>query len=458
MTIKIDRTYSAKAYLSLEKGNDTLKQFTFDGASLDPLIICTALLIIIIPLAFIIIIAILVICSEHKDWDKEVRKRIPLIFSLAAISPIMCIYMLIVSLCSVGYMHSTYTNHPLYKSGNSHNFAPIWIIALMNLLSEIYCIAIIIASLILSLNTTKNAGNKKGNESNNSTSQRAKGDTIVKMDGNSNTSTSTKSARSHESDRNTTSNSEHQHETTFNMENERVNISNSENEREITLNTETNVNAKPHLMRCPTLRTIPKKMTWYVLLSLIILGPILSIIAHSPYIAIAYLNDGYHAGSIFIYYTVVLCSGFTICWIGYHSLKVQGKSPKLSCEDKRCTICSIILGMTGAFAFLGLVVVVTVYFVIIPINKSISDAPNRLVEIYQSGGFLIASFVTYKLIAFFYKINRRSRIDKAIAKRTTPLKQEEEQATWDKSSEDKIDDFYEVIVQIIAQKNTTTKK
>ena len=186
--------------------------------------------------------------------------------------------------------------------------------------------------------------------------------------------------------------------------------------------------------------------SWYVLLSLIILGPIVSVIAHSPYIAIAYLNDGYHAGSIFIYYTIVLCLGYSICWVTYHDLKVEHNSMKLSWTET--TTYSIIRGMMGLAVFLCLIVVITVYFVIIPINKSISDAPNRLVGIYQSGGFLIASFVTYKLVAFFYKINKGSSIDNAVTKRTKPLKQGEQDAWNAKSSEEKIEEFYEVVVEI----------
>ena len=40
-------------------------------------------------------------------------------------------------------------------------------------------------------------------------------------------------------------------------------------------------------------------------LSLTVLSPIFCIIAHSPYIAIAYLDDGSHASSMFIYYSIL---------------------------------------------------------------------------------------------------------------------------------------------------------
>ena len=65
------------------------------------------------------------------------------------------------------------------------------------------------------------------------------------------------------------------------------------------------------------------------------------------------------------------------------------------------TITLVFLFLT-IFVFLGLVVTITCYFVFIPINKSISDAPNRVVSIYQSGGFIVGSIIVYKILEFFY--------------------------------------------------------
>ena len=46
----------------------------------------------------------------------------------------------------------------------------------------------------------------------------------------------------------------------------------------------------------------------------ILLGPIFSLTAHSPFIAIAYINDAYYAGSIFIYYVII----FFACFAAVH--------------------------------------------------------------------------------------------------------------------------------------------
>ena len=474
--LNIDHTYFAKAYLCQEKENDTSKkQFTFESETnynLNHLIIWTALLIVAILLAIIIIIAVIVINSKHKDWDKEIRKRIPLVFSLAVMSPIMCIYMLSVSFCSVGFWDHTYKDHSLYKFGIPRNVGPIVITVLLDLFSSIYCIAIIIG-VLCGWCCSCSSPNKKGNNS------RTEYELNPRLNKRQDTSNSENANTENESEttlnrensapkpQNTTPNPNPQNAAPNpNPQNAALNpnpqnATPNPNPQNATpnsnlLNATPNVNpqnavsnlenASPHSQNNSSINSRGK---WYVVLSLIILGPILGITAHSPYIAIAYLNDGYHAGSIFIYYIIVICLGLNICWMSFYSLRVKVNSLELSCDDERYTISSIVLGMVSAFIFLGLVVVVTVYFVIIPINKSISDAPNRLVGIYQSGGFLIASFVTYKLIAS----NKGSSIDNAIAKRKKPLKQGEDQATWDnKSSEDKIDDFYEVVVQIISTK------
>ena len=73
-----------------------------------------------------------------------------------------------------------------------------------------------------------------------------------------------------------------------------------------------------------------KSSSWYVILPFTIVSPIVSYIAHSPYIVIAYLNDGHHAGSMFIYYTIVICMEYVLCWIAFHP---QFSAPQISEEQ-----------------------------------------------------------------------------------------------------------------------------
>lgn len=68
----------------------------------------------------------------------------------------------------------------------------------------------------------------------------------------------------------------------------------------------------------------------YVLvLSLTVLSPLFCIIAHSPYIAIAYLNDGDHASSIFIYYAILSYIFFAVAWLFFHWLEQYSSEEKL---------------------------------------------------------------------------------------------------------------------------------
>jgi hypothetical protein len=136
---------------------------------------------------------------------------------------------------------------------------------------------------------------------------------------------------------------------------------------------------------------------YILILSLTVLCPIFCIIAHFPYIAIAYLDDGYHASSIFIYYSILSYVIFGLLWLFFHWCeKFEDK------VNKHRTITLIFL-IIVILLFFGLVITITCYFVLIPINKSISDAPNRIVSIYQSGGFIIGSFIVYKIVKYFYR-------------------------------------------------------
>ena len=595
---------------------------TFDTGSdydIDGLVIATGILIFLLATAIIIFIGIIVVHSEHKDWDEEIKKRIPLVCSFAVISPILTIYTTILSSLSLIHWNKTYRYHPLYNFNSSLNEGPIAIILAIDIVSVLFCFLILrfscvqyhIHSVYGSGSTNSDVGNKEGTRTGEDVGNKEgtrtgedvgnkegtrtgedvgkkegtrTGEDVGKKEGTRTGEDVGKKEGTRTGEDVGNKEGTRTGEDVGNKEGTRTgedvgkkegtrtgedvgkkegtrtgedvgkkegtrtgedvgkkegtrtgedvgkkegtrtgedvgkkegtrtgedvgkkegtrtgeDVGNKEGTRtgedvgkkEGTRTGEdvgkkegthgdvesgdSNSNKKCCTHKCckkccsecckkccqplTELITAIYKSSWYVLLSFIILGPILSVIAHSPYIAIAYLNDGYHAGSIFIYYTLVLCIGYSICWMSYHSLQLaKFKSPKLSFT--KCTNYAICSGIFGSLAFLSLVVVITVYFVIIPINKSISDAPNRLVGIYQSGGFLIASFVIYKLIVFFYTVNRRSSIDNAVLKWTKPLKHGEDKAIWDaKSSEDKINDFYEVVVQIISTKAEQNRK
>ena len=210
----------------------------------------------------------------------------------------------------------------------------------------------------------------------------------------------------------------------------------------------------------------------FIILSLTIFCPIFCIIAHSPFIAIAYLNDGDHASSIFIYYMVLCYLIFGVTWLFFHwchhfikdknkdDVVTTGKKQDanddhdnsqnndkkdnhvLCCctyydkrekgdpeprdatseEQRQCFITAVILLLFVTLLFLlGLIVVISCYFVIIPINKSISNAPNRLLSIYQSGGFLIGSFIVFNILKYFHVKNKKKDVGENVDKIHTML-------------------------------------
>ena len=155
--------------------------------------------------------------------------------------------------------------------------------------------------------------------------------------------------------------------------------------------------------RCDKCKDIPCFYDYILILSTTVLCPTFCVIAHSPYIAIAYLNDGSHASSIFIYYTILGYSLFGLLYLFSHWFENVTPMYKFN-MDKNCVrFWTILFLIIVIFVFLGLVVVISCYFVLIPINKAISDAPNRVLSIYQSGGFVIGSIIVYEVLSHFHK-------------------------------------------------------
>ena len=188
-------------------------------------------------------------------------------------------------------------------------------------------------------------------------------------------------------------------------------------------------------------------------LSISIFFPLFSILMHSPYIAIAFLNDAYHAGSMFLYYSIVTFSLFVINEIIYKSF-MKCKSAQVSsennleykceCNRKNPYLIFILLAIVVLF-FFGTIATVTCYFVLIPINKSISDAPNRLIGLYQSCLVLVAAFVIYK--TFLKK--KRPAINKALKECEEPFNNIA-RGKWNlMSEEERHVSFYSHILDIV---------
>lgn len=100
-------------------------------------------------------------------------------------------------------------------------------------------------------------------------------------------------------------------------------------------------------------------------------------------------------------------------------------------------------------SLLSIAAILTSYFVIIPINRSISDAPNRLIGIYESAIVLVGAYIAYK--AFF---KAKKYLESSVVKRENSLTQESKDQWKEMSDEEKLAEFYSAVVDIIVDKKS----
>ena len=192
-----------------------------------------------------------------------------------------------------------------------------------------------------------------------------------------------------------------------------------------------------------------------------LLGPLLCIISHSHYIAIAYIDDAYYAGSILVYYIVV----FYVCcaaihattrscfkswvlnesniwkWISFNG--EQGVKPG-GCAFKQllCPILVIIL----LLCILCTVAMVICYFVIIPLNGSISGAPHQLFGFYHTVIIFLGVYVTYKTVLH----NKIGGFENALMNRKDTLSK----SKWEElPAEEKKRKFYDLVIDVVEHKS-----
>lgn len=198
----------------------------------------------------------------------------------------------------------------------------------------------------------------------------------------------------------------------------------------------------------------------YLCLALSTLGPVICLVVHFPYIAIAYLNDASYATSIFIYYTVTVFVVFGILDLTYGTCQgaiinaKYGHRPGRGCYrccpegegKRRCAFIIIIpLFTLLIIIFAGMI---TAALVIIPISKAFSDVPYRLLGFYQSVIVLIGAYLVYR--NFFKK---KPTLDSVIKKRDKliPSDSIKTDLKWRQLSKDeKVEQFYDRFVDIIA--------
>ena len=225
----------------------------------------------------------------------------------------------------------------------------------------------------------------------------------------------------------------------------------------------------------------------------ILLGPILSLAAHSPFIAIAYINDAYYAGSIFVYYVIIFFACFAAvhltmnsclksivlkgewniwnwifqdcCKLGSKEYKDEQNTNSDESSDsepqirRKCTqtLCPIAISLLMLLFILTAVVIVILYLVIIPLNGSVSGAPHQLFGFYQSVIIFLRIFITYKTVLH----KKHGALKHAIKKKESLHKLKDR--NWDElPDEDKGLKFYSMVIDLVEyfhdKKVSQTKK
>ena len=193
-----------------------------------------------------------------------------------------------------------------------------------------------------------------------------------------------------------------------------------------------------------------------------LLGPLLGLINHCPFIAIAYINDSYYASSIFVYYMVV----FFICFIAVHLsmrafLRTQLPEPQTESNiwsrifkpkdpSLRC-LCSAIVSIVLLLFLLSIVVIIICYLIIIPLNGSLSGASHQLIGFYQTVIIFLGIFITYKTV--FHK--KHGSLKSAIRNLKTPLKEKDSTGTqWsDLPQVEKALVYHEMVLDLVKHRH-----
>ena len=227
---------------------------------------------------------------------------------------------------------------------------------------------------------------------------------------------------------------------------------------------------------CSSIGCCCEKKT-YLLLAVSTVGPTLSLVIHLPYVVIAYLNDASYATSIFIYYIITTFVLFGALDLSYGTCQgaiiAAQKRNRVQAGDgdqqpqennshdpyntwmcpktkNSIVVCFVVLIPAFALIILVLMGMVTAALVTIPISKSLSDAPSRLMGFYQSAFVLIGAYLIYR--NFFKK---KPSIELAVKNRkehiTNPDETEDNRVQWqDMSKDEKMEKFYSRVVHIVA--------
>ena len=126
-----------------------------------------------------------------------------------------------------------------------------------------------------------------------------------------------------------------------------------------------------------------KKIAFYFFLILFGIAPLICLASHAHYIAIAWITDPVYSGAIGIYYGITIFMQFFLLKQAYAN----------NCRKK--TVAQMCLTW---LAINGFQVLITVFFVYIPIKHSIENTPTFLYAFISGAGVLLLLLIAYKVI------------------------------------------------------------
>ena len=147
----------------------------------------------------------------------------------------------------------------------------------------------------------------------------------------------------------------------------------------------------------------------FLLLKLAGVVPLLILASHAHYIIIAWITDPLYATGVGINYAIFYIIHLVIlkqslkrtkqCYDSWTKLK-ESDSQKESCTCRKVLYgCFVVLAVPAVwFVSLSLQVLITVFFVYIPINHSIEDTPSTLLTIIQGTGAVFLGLIAWKVI------------------------------------------------------------
>ena len=191
---------------------------------------------------------------------------------------------------------------------------------------------------------------------------------------------------------------------------------------------------------------VNKKEIVFVLLLLAGVVPLLCLASHAHYIFIAAITDPFYATGIGIYYGIFYYVHLSLLKRTYEGVdqrtQVQTTDKHTDSEDVAPFNCkAMICVFVVLFVTVCYQILITTFYVFIPINNSVENVPSRIFLILQVASAILLSLLAYKIAFGLRETPSLSAISSAI--RNFLLKKKDENSNlrnkrnWDTLDEDK---------------------